>query len=170
MRRPVVVHVPVHRQPVLAQQLHAIHPDVVALGFRVVPIVGMNRVDPRQRDEPPAIPLVPFLLADLWVPQPGQLIVDPRRVPHRLEVAIMFPAPQDRQPGQVDLLARLDHLLTHSGRTQPLGPDLQQRRELLGLGNRLTQRSRRLGLDQPTDLLGDGIERPITQRHLHTPV
>jgi hypothetical protein len=60
MRRTVVMHVPVHREPILPEQLHAIHPDVVGLGFGITAIIGVDCVDPRERDESTTILRVPL--------------------------------------------------------------------------------------------------------------
>ena len=147
----VVVHVPVHGQAVLAQQLHAVHADIVGFGLGVVAVVGVDGVDAGEGDVAATELGVPAGGVDLRVAQPWHGVVHARRIAHGLEVAVVLPAAEHAQAGQVQGVAGLDDLLATPRALDPLRPDLQQRQELLALGDGLAQRAGRLGLDQVPD-------------------
>ena len=144
MPRPIMMHVPVHAQRALPEQLHAIHPDVVTAGLLFVDVIRMNRVNARQRDIPSPVPLHPRRIR----PHTRNAVIYARRIPQRCKVAIMRPASQDRQRGQINLLTLQHHFLTRPAPALALGRNAQQRQHFLPLRNQLAKRPWRLRLRQ----------------------
>ena len=149
----VVVDVPVHGHDPLAQELDAVHADIVAWRFGAAGVVGVDGVHAGDRDVAPAKPRVPGL-ARL---DAGDAIVDIGGISHRLGVAIKRPAPDHRQSREVDAVAGVHDLLARA-RTDRPGRDLAQWCESFQKCNRLGDRPGQFGLDQIADLRGQRLE------------
>ena len=174
-----MMHVPVHRHPLLAEQLHAIHANVVARRLARANVIRMDRVNPRERDVSPAKARIPVGTP----PQPLNAIIHVRRIPQRRKVPIVRPTPDDRQPCQINRIARDHHVLTRAAPRAPLRRNLQQRRKLLRLREQVPKTLGRLRLRQfrqlprqhlkparrvPRCNAAPRIMQP--QRHLHPPI
>ncbi len=111
MGRAVVVHVPVHGQVGLVDQLGAVHPDVVARRAGGVLVIDVNRVHAREGD-------VAALTGG------GARLLGRERRTDRERIAVERPALDQRQPGQVDLaeLGALHDLLAAAARRRASGP------------------------------------------------
>lgn len=156
------MHVPVHRQAVASEQLHAVHADVVRGRGSGVAIVGVDRVDAGKGDEAPSELLVPGRLVHAVAS--GRLGVGVGRVADGFEVAVERPAADKRDSGQVDLGAGADDFLAGPAGLEAFGPDAGERRELAEFFDAFGKGARRLGLDEGVDAGGDGLETVVDGR------
>ncbi len=165
-----MVHVPVHGESVLAEELQAVHADVVGLGFGFVSIVGVDGVDACEGDESPLVCRVPGFIVDVGMPEVGHRIVDAWWVPHCFEIAIEGPALEDGECREVDVVAGVDDLLAWGGLAGSFGGDLEQGEELLGFVEGFGDRAGRFGLDELGDGVGDVVKGAMPECHFHAVV
>ena len=161
--RAVVVDVPVHRGSLPAEELDAVHADVVAWGLGVVRVVGVDGVDAGEGD---------VAAAEVGVPlgtgaEAGDVVVDVGGVADGGEVAVEGPAAEDREGGEVGGVTGEDDLLAGAAAGFSFGGDFKEGEELLGFGEEVAEAGRRFGLDERADLRGEGLETVgTTEGHL----
>lgn len=149
----VVVHVPVHGHGLLAEELNAVHADVSARWDGVADVVGMDGVDGAEGDVATAEEAFPLGAGA----EAGDGVVDIRGVAEGSEVAVVRPAAQEGEAGEVDLVAGEDDILTGAGADflrRHFG-EFEQVREFLEFGE---EGGRGFGLDEFGDLIGKGFE------------